>query len=122
MQRLVWTGRTPFEIHEMRVKPDGFELTFTEPVDQASAAAPTSYTLENYTYLYRADYGSPEVDKGNPTIHGITVAKDGLSVRLKTDLVPGHIHELKLPGVRNRSGRRLLHPVGYYTLNTIPSR
>ena len=29
LQRLVWTGKTPFEIHEMRAKPDGFEFTFT---------------------------------------------------------------------------------------------
>src|SRR5437870_9947199 len=37
LQRLVWTGAPPFEIHEMRAKPDGFDLTFTEPVDVATA-------------------------------------------------------------------------------------
>ena len=33
IERLVWTGKAPFEIHEMKAKPDGFELTFTKPVD-----------------------------------------------------------------------------------------
>ena len=33
LERLVWTGKTPFEIHEMHAKPDGFELTFTQPID-----------------------------------------------------------------------------------------
>ncbi|MGH7127310.1 MAG: PQQ-dependent sugar dehydrogenase, partial [Planctomycetaceae bacterium] len=37
IERLVWTGKTPFEIHEMRAKPDGFELTFTRPVDAKTA-------------------------------------------------------------------------------------
>ena len=32
-ERVRWTGKNPFEIHEMRAKPDGFEITFTEPVD-----------------------------------------------------------------------------------------
>ncbi len=122
LQRLIWTGRRPFEILEMHVKPDGFELTFTDPVESTSAADPASYQLEDYTYLYRADYGSPEVDKGHPVIHGAEVSADGKTVRLKTDLVSGHIHELKLPGVRSRDGRPLLHPVGYYTVNVIPSK
>ncbi len=30
IERLVWTGKIPFEIHEMHAKPDGFELTFTQ--------------------------------------------------------------------------------------------
>jgi hypothetical protein len=36
------------------------------------------------------------------------------------DLVEGHIHELKLPGLRNRAGEPLLHPSAYFTLNVIP--
>jgi len=35
-------------------------------------------------------------------------------------LVPGHIHELHFPGLRNRNGQRLVHDVAYYTLNRIP--
>src|SRR5207248_3195704 len=29
LQRLIWTGETPFEIHEMHAHSDGFDLTFT---------------------------------------------------------------------------------------------
>jgi len=42
LQRLVWKGLTPFEVHEMHAKPNGFELTFTEPVDRQSAEDPAS--------------------------------------------------------------------------------
>lgn len=120
LQRLNWTGKTPFEIQDMRVKPNGFELTFTEPVDPATAGRIDSYQYQTYTYVYRADYGSPEVDQTHPPIRSVTVAPNGLSVRIVTDLVVGHVHDLKLPGVRNKSGAPLIHPVGYYWLNIIP--
>ncbi len=123
LQRLVWTGVVPFEIHEMRAKPDGFELTFTEPVDPATASSPESYRMETYTYIYRSEYGSPEVDRTTPTITSATVAADARSVRLVVDkLEAGHIHELHLPGVRSAKGQPLLHPTAYYTLNYIPER
>src|SRR5581483_2189098 len=48
LERLDWTGETPFEIHEMRAKPDGFELTFTEPVNRETASDVGSYKLTTY--------------------------------------------------------------------------
>ena len=68
VERVVWTGKTPFEIHEMRARPDGFELTFTQPVDPKTAGDPASYKLLTYTYIYQASYGSPEVDHTYPEI------------------------------------------------------
>jgi len=121
LQRLVWSGQTPFEIHEMRAKPDGFELTFTQPVDPATIAAPSSYRLETYTYIYQSNYGSPEVDKTTPAIKNIVAGKDGRSARLFIEgLQEGHVHELHLPGVRSISGEPLLHPAAYYTMNYMP--
>jgi hypothetical protein len=121
LQRLDWTGSTPFEILTMRVKPDGFELRLTAPADAASAANPASYTLETYTHIYHAAYGSPEVDQTEERIVAAQVSPDGLTVRLVVDkLVPGHIHELHLPGLRDRAGAPLLHDVAYYTLNQLP--
>src|SRR5262245_17018135 len=43
LDRLIWTGKTPFEIQEMRAKPDGFELSFTDNHDQATAPDPFVY-------------------------------------------------------------------------------
>jgi glucose/arabinose dehydrogenase len=121
LHRLIWTGETPFEIHEMHAKPDGFELTFTEPVDRATAEVVASYQIETYTYIYQASYGSPEVDATKPTIKSATLSKDGLSLRLVIDgLEEGHIHELHLPGIRSAKGQPLLHPAAYYTMNYIP--
>ena len=52
----------------MRARPDGFALKFTRPVDPATAGDPKSYRMLAYTYIYKASYGSPEVDETRPTI------------------------------------------------------
>ena len=121
-QRVNWTGKVPFEVHEMRVKPDGFELTFTQPADEKSLADVSSYTMESYTYIYQKGYGSPVVDKTEPVISKAIPGKNGKSVRLIIDgMVKGNVHELKMPGIRLKGTEQsLLHDVAYYTLNEIP--
>lgn len=122
-ERLDWTGKVPFEVHEMHARPDGFELTFTEPVDAASGANVASYSMRQFTYAYREEYGGPEVDEKFPKITKAVVAPDGKSVRLTVDnLSKGDIHEVHLDGVKNAAGDPLLHTVGYYTLNEIPAK
>jgi hypothetical protein len=121
LERLVWTGKVPFEIHEMHAKPDGFELTFTQPIDPKTAGDPKSYQMKTYTYIYRAEYGSPEVDQTTPTIDRVVVGADKKSVRLfVSQLTEGNIHDLTAAGVRSADGQPLLHKEAYYTLNYIP--
>ncbi|MSU31090.1 MAG: hypothetical protein EXS25_00220 [Pedosphaera sp.] len=120
LERLAWSGKIPFEIQEMRAKSDGFELTFTQPVDPISAADPTSYQFRTFTYIYQSNYGSPEVDESKSNIQLAIVSADRRSVHLKTALNIGHLHELKPIGIRSANGKSLLHPLAYYTLNEIP--
>ncbi|WP_419836271.1 cupredoxin domain-containing protein [Xanthocytophaga agilis] len=121
IQRLVWTGKTPFEIKTMQARPDGFELEFTQPVDKVTAGDANSYGITSFNYMYRKEYGSPVIENQPCTIKGIAVADDGLSVRIVVDgLREGYIHELKAEGVRSQNKAPLLHSVGYYTLNNLP--
>lgn len=123
LERLVWTGKTPFEMKEMKARPDGFELTFTQPVDPVTAGDPHSYQMNTFTYIFQASYGSPEVDPTTPTIERAVVSNDRRSVRLYVaKRVQGHIHELHAPGVRSATGLPLLHAEAYYTLNEIPGK
>lgn len=121
LQRLAWTGETPFEVKEMRARPDGFELTFTKPVDPERAADAASYDLSSFTYKYHATYGSPVVNQEPGRITGVEVAADSLSARLRIEgLRPHYVHELRMPGVRSAEGAPLLHDVAYYTLHHLP--
>ena len=121
LQRLVWTGEVPFEIKEMRAKPDGFELLFTKPVNREVALATSSYEMSSHTYLYHSTYGSDEIQKQTLAINKATVSEDGLRVRLQVDgLRELFIHELVAPMIRSRDGEPLLHLHAWYTLNRIP--
>ena len=118
LQRLDWTGKKPFEVLTMRLRPDGFRLAFTEQIDPETAAKIDSYQLQTYTYIYQASYGSPEVDHTKPTIKEARVSSDRRHVDLVVDgLQVGHIHELHLPGLRSADKKPLLHQQAYYTLN-----
>jgi hypothetical protein len=121
LQRLNWTGRTPFEVLDIRAQPDGFVVRFTRPADAAQASKPESYKLQTYTHVFQQGYGSPEVDQTTPVVTAAEVAADGMSVRLRVDgLVQGHVHDFHLPSFKSRDGETLLHERAYYTLNEIP--
>ncbi|MFI4875375.1 MAG: hypothetical protein ACIALR_08565 [Blastopirellula sp. JB062] len=120
LERIQWTGRTPFEIHTMRARPDGFELSFTAPIDAKSATAIDSYKMTTYTYIYQESYGSPEVDHTEPRIRRVEQIDDR-TVRLFIDgLQKGHVHQLHASGVRDQADQPLWHDAAYYTLNQIP--
>jgi hypothetical protein len=120
-ERVQWSGKLPFEIHEMRAKAKGFELSFTQPLDAASLASVNSSCIRAFTYAYREQYGGDEIDEVKPSLSEVSLSEDGKTLRFSVQpLTQGHIHELHLDGLRNTKGEPLLHSVAYYTLNEIP--
>lgn len=123
LQRIDWNGVMPFEVKEINIRPDGFLLTFTLPVDPKVAADPASYAVTTYTHVYHGGYGSPEVDQTAPRVLKAVPSADGLSVRLTLEKIElGHIHDFDFAGVRSSAGKPLLHTKAYYTVNEIPLR
>ena len=121
IQRLDWTGKVPFEIKTVTVRPDGFRLTFTKPVDPQVAARANVYQMATFTHIYQQGYGSPEVDQSTPRVTSATVSDDRMQVDLVVEgRVQGHVHEFHLPQMRSADDEPLLHADAYYTLNEIP--
>ncbi|MDF7819728.1 c-type cytochrome [Runella sp. MFBS21] len=122
LQRLVWTGKTPFEMKAVRAMPDGFEVEFTLPVDKKSAQNLASYAVRSFTYKYHPVYGSPTVNEAKCAVKGVKVSEDGLKARIIVDnLRETYLHEIKLDGLRSAGLYwSLVHPTAYYTLNQIP--
>ncbi len=122
LQRLVWNGLTPFEINKIHAKSDGFEISFTQPVDVKSVKNAASYALRSYIYQYHHQYGSPIINVNELKIKGISVSPDKKTVRISMDGIRQfYIHEFILKGVLNEEGEPLLHETAYYTLNQIPA-
>jgi azurin len=121
LQRLVWTGKIPFEMKNVQAWPDGFEIEFTLPVDKESAQNGANYQVNSFTYSYHHQYGSPVKDIEEGDISGIIISEDGKKVRLVLDsLRKGYIYEVKLGGILAENKSKLLHDFAYYTLNNIP--
>ena len=121
LQRLNWTGMTPFEMEKVNIKPDGFEITFTKEVDRRLASNPDSYNITDFNYKYHHLYGSPPINQEERTVFKVEVAQDNKSARLYVEgLRQGYVNEIKLDGIRSTDGQRLLHATGYYTINEIP--
>ncbi len=121
LERVTWTGVTPFEMRSIRALPDGFEIEFTKPVARALAGDPARYASRGFTYIYQSGYGSPVVDEEPCPITKAAPSEDGRRVRLTMDnLREGVIHEIKAVGIRDEDGQPLRHDTGWYTLNRRP--
>lgn len=121
LQRLVYTGVLPFEIHTMKLTKSGFDLTFTKPLDSEAAGRPAAFAVQSFTYNYWSTYGSPEVDRRAEKVGGVTLSADHRRVTLALGgLRPGRVYELHLEGVKSADAEPLLHPEAYYTLNELP--
>ena len=120
LQRLVWTGVLPFEVHAMKLTKTGFDLTFTKPL-AASAERLAGYGLQSFTYNYWSTYGSPEVDRRAEPVRAVTLSADRRTASLTANgLRRGRVYELHLDGVKSADGDPVLHPEAYYTLNELP--
>ncbi len=120
LQRIVWSGRVPMDILTMRLTKTGFRLTFTKPVDPATAKDPAAYSFTHYYYLYHGQYGSPKTDITPVKVKTVVVSEDGLSATLELEsLVPGRIYELHPNGIKGADGEPLATRLAAYTLNRL---
>jgi len=122
LQRLIWNNKVPFEMRTVSAMPDGFEITFTKPVDKKHAADIAAYTVESFTYKYHPVYGSPVVNEEKSVVKGVKVSEDGMRVRIIVEgLRRYYIYKLALTGIRDQEkSYSLVHQDVYYTLNNIP--
>ena len=120
--RIDFTGQTPFEMQSIHVRPRGFRIVFTQPVDRKRTSDPASYRLEHYRYEHTGAYGSPELDRTAVAIERVTVSADGRSVDLQTSpLIKDRVYLVNAGGIKSDKGVSLVNPTGAYTLNEIPA-
>ncbi len=121
LERIEWNGKMPFEINRITIEPDGFQVTFTKPVEPITGNATSSYAISAFTHPYHAGYGGPEIDQHTPGVKSVTLAEDGLSAKLVLDEIePGFVYELDLVRLRSRDQEELLHRNAFYTVNEVP--
>jgi hypothetical protein len=120
LQKVRWDRRTtPVEMQSIRLTTTGFEIRFTQPMDEALLKDPESFSIRHWHYLYRPEYGSPKADLTQVEPSNIQVTHHGMGVRFELPLLTGKVYEFKLNGMRSESGADLTNPIGWYTLNRL---
>ncbi|MFT4536786.1 MAG: cytochrome c [Saprospiraceae bacterium] len=121
LQRLEYNGKTAFEMLAVRVKSNGMEIEFTEPLQEGDGWQPESYEVSQWYYKPTADYGGPKLDERDLKVKSATVSEDRKKVFIELDgMKEGHVVYIRL---RNKfissTGQSLWSPECWYTLNKI---
>jgi hypothetical protein len=118
---------TSFEVKAVKALADGFELTFTQPVDAVSAAKAAGYEVAQFNYRHEVGPGAEHDFDGAANkaaalkLSAVSIAADGLSVRLKVaGLRAGFVTSVRAAGVRSATAQPLRHDTFFYTLNQLP--
>jgi glucose/arabinose dehydrogenase len=123
LQRITWNGRTPADVQDMSLTPDGFELRFTRPLAEGVARADTAFQFMRYYYEYHRKYGSDQYGRQRVEVTDVEVSDDRRRVRLRlADLVPGYIYHAQMSGLETESGMPFPNERIYYTLNRLKGR
>jgi hypothetical protein len=119
LQRIAYDGKEPFEIHHVAIAADGFDLVFTKAIDPKSLGAKPA-SVSSFTYVYKSDYGCPEIDTRFETLGKPKLSKDGKTLSVPVaGLRKGRVYEIRLDGIATADGEKVLHPEAYYTLNEL---
>lgn len=116
-----------FAVKSVKTLADGYELTFTEPVNPASASKPTSYEIAQFNYRHSVAPGAEHNFAGAPgrssplKANSASVAVDGSSVRLTVPgLRLGFVTSIRAAGVRSATAQPLRSDTFFHTLNQVP--
>lgn len=116
LQRLVPTGKVPFEMLMIRSKgANSLEIEFTQP---ASAVAAGNFKLSQWDYTPTSAYGGPKTNTSTPAVSAAALSADGKKVTLTVGgLKEKFVLSVTLSGVKSATGEAPWTDVGYYTLN-----
>jgi hypothetical protein len=99
LQRVRYTGKPVHMANGLHVTKSGVEITFTNPLDAASATDAGNWSVEEWNYEWAEHYGTPYFSTSDPAKKGNS-AKDAVeitSIKLSAD---GRTVSLELAEVR----------------------
>ncbi|MEX2115211.1 MAG: hypothetical protein WD845_18600, partial [Pirellulales bacterium] len=113
--RLRRQGDPPPGIAEVRTRPGGFTIAFTQPIDRSRASDAANYAVSSYRRISTPAYGGEDVDRRIESIKLVRVADDGRSVDIDLpELREGFVYEFHLRELT--PGDTFFPAEAYYTL------
>lgn len=124
LEKIKYNGNSTFEMLSIKATPDGFEIEFTEALEQENLKAILNkMVLQQYRYEATAAYGGPKLDLKTLKVREFLVENNGMKIELKIDgLKENHVVYFNLPlDLKSKNGNALWSSEAWYTLNKIPN-
>ena len=122
LQKIAYSGTTPFEIHRIELQNDGFLFHFTQLVSESIKLDPKKFGVQSYHYPYGPNYGYPKTDNKKNLPIKVETSLDRRSIRLRMpNLEKRKIYQFNLVDLKDESDEKLRNPTAYYTLNELVS-
>ena len=124
LNRLVYNGKVPFEMLEVRSRPDGMEILFTEPLGEGQGEKAEDYLVRQFHYEATERYGGPKLDVERLIVENLRLSEDRRRVLLSIpQLRTGKIIYIRLADeLTSKSGNGLWSSEVWYSLNAIASQ
>ncbi|MEO5602306.1 MAG: c-type cytochrome [Cyclobacteriaceae bacterium] len=122
LQKMKYNERLTFEMLAVRAKPDGFEIEFTDALDDQQEINPSDFFVQQWWYLSTANYGGPKMDLVKLNVNKMSISSDRRRVLLQIDgLKKEHVVYFRIPEyLKSSGGQSLWSSEAWYTLNNIP--
>lgn len=123
LTRIRYNGESVFEPLAARIRSNGLEIEFTEPLAEGTGWNPAGYHVTQWGYQATQTYGGQKVRHRQAGVRSATVSADRRRVFLElADLKPEeviHVHLSK--SFTSEEGRPLRAGELWYTVNRIPT-
>ena len=120
IQRIVYSGKEPMDIYTMHLLQDGFELSFTQQLNDSTLMDPAHYSFRHYFYDYHLKYGSDQYDVKVVPVSKVEISEDQMKIVLKlSEVKQGYIYELTLKDIYSSTGVALENKLICYTVNKL---
>lgn len=119
IQKITATNRVPFDIKDIKLKKDGFELTFTKPfVVPEGFELADLFKISKYNHHYHAKYGSPRINEADVSIKNMTVAGRNSKLTIETgELEEGFVYEITIDSLYSEGSQdTMTNKIIAYTL------
>jgi mono/diheme cytochrome c family protein len=122
LTRIRYTGKKVFEPLAARLRSNGIEIEFTDPLADDAGWNPAGYFVTQWGYQATQSYGGQKVRHRRSEVRSATVSADRRRVFLELpDLVENEILRIRLPqSLKSAEGRSLWAGELWYTVNRIP--
>lgn len=116
LAKLTWKGNPIFLITDVKLRKNGFEIGFNQPLEDKLP----EIVVSRHTYTYGPEYGSPKVDPLTFETADLAVGEDRkrLTITLP-EIWENYLHTIQFRNLISEEGLPLMGDVAHYFVNEV---